>query len=144
MPGWRLGRPHLVQAGLRGVVAVAAAGLAVQLVKHLACRARPKAPGAGAFFQGVPCLGADWELFSFPSGHAATATALAIVLGVQVPALRLPAAAAAAVVMLSRVYLGAHFPSDVMAGATLGLVAGILAMAHLEGAPPAGMSPPGP
>lgn len=126
--GRGLGRPHLVDAGLRAAVAVATAGIAVQVVKHLACRARPGAPASGTFFNGVPCLG-EWGAFSFPSGHAATATALALALGLRVPALRIPAAAGALVVLFSRVYLGAHFPSDVLAGATLGVVAAVVAAA---------------
>ena len=127
--GWALGRSHLVQAGLRAAVALAAAGIAVQVVKHLACRARPMAAAAGTFFHGVPCLGGGPAVFSFPSGHATMATALALALGLRVPALRLPAAAGAAVVWVSRVYLGAHFPSDVLAGATIGAIAGVLAAA---------------
>lgn len=134
LAGWALGRSHLVQAGLRAAVAVGAAGIAVQVIKHVACRARPDSPGAGAFFHHIPCLGAMWGLFSFPSGHAATAAALAVALGLRVPALRLPAAAGVIVVMVSRVYLGAHFPSDVLAGATLGAVAAVLAAA--PGGPP--------
>lgn len=126
--GRTLGRPHLVDAGIRAAVAVAAAGIATQVVKHLACRARPGASASGTFFNGVPCLG-GWDVFSFPSGHAATATALALALGLRVPALRLPAAAGALIVVFSRVYLGSHFPSDVLAGVTLGAVAAILAMA---------------
>jgi membrane-associated phospholipid phosphatase len=117
-----------------GLAAVGAAGIAVQVIKHVACRARPDSPGAGAFFHHIPCLGAMWGLFSFPSGHAATAAALAVALGLRVPALRLPAAAGVIVVMVSRVYLGAHFPSDVLAGATLGAVAAVLAAA--PGGPP--------
>ena len=136
--GWRMARWHWVQAGLRGAMAVAAAGLAVQAVKHVACRARPMAAAAGSFFHGVPCLAGEPAFFSFPSGHATTAAALAVALGLQAPALRLPAVAGVAVVMVSRVYLGAHFPSDVLAGATLGAIAGILT------AGPAGPAPPAP
>jgi membrane-associated phospholipid phosphatase len=139
LAGWVLGRSYLVRGGLRAAVAVAAAGIAVQVIKHLACRARPSVAGGGTFFHHVPCVWGLWDFYSFPSGHAATAAALAAALGVGAPALRLPLAAGVVVVMVSRVYLEWHFPSDVLAGATLGAIAGILAAAPggPEGTPPA-------
>jgi len=140
--GWALGRSRLVQAGLRAAVALSAAGIAVQVLKHLACRARPTAAAPGTFFHGVPCLGGEPAFFSFPSGHATMVTALALALGLRVPALRLPAAAGVAVVMVSRVYLGAHFPSDVLAGATLGAIAGILAAAPIHSPAPTPLAAP--
>jgi undecaprenyl-diphosphatase len=58
---------------------------------------------------------------SFPSGHAATAFAAAGVVALLHPRLRVAALGLAALVALSRVYLGVHYPSDVLAGAVLGL-----------------------
>lgn len=130
LAGWALGRSHLVQAGQRAAVALVAAGIAAQVVKHLACRARPMVPAAGTFFHGVPCLGGGAEFRSFPSGHATMGTALGLALGLRLPGSRIPAAAGVAIVLVSRVYLGAHYPSDVLAGATLGAVAGVLAAGH--------------
>jgi undecaprenyl-diphosphatase len=62
---------------------------------------------------------------SFPSGHAATAFAAATVVAVLRPALRWPALGLATIVALSRVYLGVHFLSDVLAGAVLGTAVGL-------------------
>jgi membrane-associated phospholipid phosphatase len=67
--------------------------------------------------------------FSFPSGHTTTATMgyilIAWLLAQLWPARRIPlfvgAAVVAAAVGLSRVYLGVHWPSDVLAGWALGL-----------------------
>ena len=58
---------------------------------------------------------------SFPSGHAATAFAAAAAVGSLHPRLRIPVFALAALVALSRLYLGVHYPLDVAAGAALGL-----------------------
>ena len=75
---------------------------------------------------------------SFPSGHASGSFCVAAFLAVALPAAwpgstwrgQLVAAATvglAALVALSRVYLGAHFPSDVMAGAATGTCFGAAA-----------------
>lgn len=65
--------------------------------------------------------------FAFPSGHAARAFALAASLA---PIARRPVAitllSIAALVGLSRIYLGLHWPSDVIGGATLGIVIALL------------------
>ncbi len=58
---------------------------------------------------------------AFPSSHAARAFALAALLGSRWAAGRGPLLALAAAVALSRTYLGVHLPSEVAAGAALGL-----------------------
>ncbi|GAB2892734.1 bifunctional phosphatase PAP2/diacylglycerol kinase family protein [Streptomyces deserti] len=58
---------------------------------------------------------------SFPSGHAASAAAFAAGVALESPAWGAAVAPVAAAVALSRVYTGVHFPSDVVAGAALGV-----------------------
>jgi len=57
---------------------------------------------------------------SFPSGHSATAAAGAITLSVLYPPIAPVLVPAALLVVLSRLYLGVHFPFDVLAGAVIG------------------------
>ena len=59
--------------------------------------------------------------YSFPSGHATVAFACATILALAVPRLRWPLYALAGLIAFSRVYVGVHFPLDVVAGAALGV-----------------------
>jgi undecaprenyl-diphosphatase len=63
--------------------------------------------------------------YSFPSGHATVSFACATVLVLAVPRLRVPLFAFAALISFSRVYVGVHYPFDVLAGAVLGVAIAI-------------------
>jgi undecaprenyl-diphosphatase len=64
------------------------------------------------------------DQFSFPSGHTITAFAVAVPLGLTYPTLMVGLMVCAISVAASRVLLGMHFLSDVLAGATLGAALG--------------------
>ena len=70
---------------------------------------------------------------SFPSGHSATAAAGAITLSILYPPFAPALVLAGSLVVLSRVYLGVHFPFDVLAGIFIGTAtsAVVLAVASL-------------
>ncbi len=66
---------------------------------------------------------------SFPSGHTATAVAAAVVLSVLAPRAVPLFVLLAAGVAYSRLYVGAHFPLDVVGGAVLGAAIALLLLA---------------
>jgi undecaprenyl-diphosphatase len=107
--------------GLMSGLAVALAGIVDQFLKNLLCRARPNAATAGAFLARFPCFPTPYALASFPSGHTTTAFALATVLSLWYPRGRWVWGGGAVLVGWSRIVLGSHFPSDVLAGAVLGV-----------------------
>ena len=67
---------------------------------------------------------------AFPSGHTAYAFAGATLLGARYPKLRIPLYIGAGLVGVTRIYLGRHYASDVIAGAAVGTITGVLVSRH--------------
>ena len=111
------GDEYLTRTALQSGVSLAAASAVLFTVRAAVRRPRPER------FQ------SDWWESAFPSGHVTTYFSIATVYAVRYPRLRWPLTAAGVLVGLSRVYLGEHYPSDVLAGAALGAGAGLLTCA---------------
>ncbi len=106
------------KAGYLAANAVIYSGIGCTALKVLLGRARPQM-GDGPYAFTGPCIREGYN--SMPSGHSATAFALATVLARQYPKYRALFYTGAALVALSRVYERAHWPSDTLVGAAIGV-----------------------
>ncbi|MFI5804969.1 bifunctional phosphatase PAP2/diacylglycerol kinase family protein [Streptomyces sp. NPDC051561] len=114
------GGPAARRAARRGVGSLALASLATNAVAKYAVRRSRPASG------GVPLIRrpskAPWTP-SFPSGHSASAAAFVTGVALEAPRYGALLAPVAAAVAFSRVYVGVHYPGDVLAGCALGVAA---------------------
>jgi len=102
------------------VIAAALGALAAGLVKRLVARDRPAH---------LPLLVRPLRSGSFPSGHAASSAAAACVLLAVAPGLAPIWIAMAVTMAASRVYVGVHYPTDVLAGVGVGVLTWALPIA---------------
>lgn len=104
-----------VETGLRMLAAGAIGLVAYKLLKSGTHRARPY-----QVLRGIRLGIAPLDAFSFPSGHTLHAVAFTLVAVSYFPVLAPALVPFTLLVALSRVVLGLHYPSDVLAGAAIG------------------------
>ncbi|MCB1960310.1 MAG: phosphatase PAP2 family protein [Rhodocyclaceae bacterium] len=117
-------RPRIAAAGLLAWPA------GVVLIRGLKWWIDAPRPAASLPADSFHLIGPELTRYSFPSGHTATAFALAAALLYSVDhrtrrRWALPVALAAALVGVSRIAVGAHWPVDVLGGAALGWLCGL-------------------
>lgn len=113
------GGPHKFGALGAGMTASACGILLFRLLKGASRRQRPCEIEPHCWSSILPP-----DKYSFPSGHSITAFSVATTLGLFYPVLQLPLLAAAVLIAASRIVLGMHFLSDVLAGTALGVALG--------------------
>ena len=118
---WLIGSPEIKQWALRMILVVLALAFSVMVIKFSIRRPRPEGEFGEIYRRSDP--------HSFPSGHAARSMLLAVLAIGWGPAwLAAILVPWAPLVSLARVVLGLHFPTDVLAGGLLGLIAGLIAV----------------
>lgn len=116
-----IGGPRGRRAASRGVGAIAlASAIANGPMKLLVPRRRPASRSLRALVR-TPSSS------SFPSGHSASAFAFATAVGGEIPALAPVLVPLAGVIAYSRVHTAVHYPTDVVAGAAIGVACGTVA-----------------
>ncbi|WP_111497441.1 phosphatase PAP2 family protein [Marinobacter bohaiensis] len=115
------------EAGLALALLMAATGLVCTLtyksLKKTLIRERPFIS-----FPAIHCGTPPLDRYSFPSGHTLHAVCFNTLLALTLPTLALVILPFTLSVAASRVVLGLHYPSDVLAGAVIGSVMGALAV----------------
>lgn len=122
---WLLGNAEWKYKAVLFVFAIGVCALVVQVIKLAVRRERPAGEWGQLYRKADP--------HSFPSGHAARALMLSV-LGVIVgPAwLAIVLVLWGPLVALARVAMGVHYVSDILAGATLGLIFGLITPALFQ------------
>jgi undecaprenyl-diphosphatase len=108
---------------LAALIAFAIGLVAHTQIKRCVRRLRP--------YELLPKIRVDFtplERFSFPSGHTTHAFLMATLLAGFFPVLLAPVVIWAILIGISRIYLGVHYLSDVLAGALLGTICGFVGL----------------
>jgi undecaprenyl-diphosphatase len=112
----------LHQASRQALATLVGSHVIVQLLKRIIVRGRP------AEVCDLEATIREPDRYSFPSGHATASMAVALAYGAAFPAFAVPLLLLAILVGFSRIRLGVHYPSDVLAGQ---LIAGATAAVTL-------------
>jgi undecaprenyl-diphosphatase len=126
-----LGGENGRKVALLGLAALFISNVAVVFLKYLVVEPRPFLT-----LPNVELLVSENEIYSFPSGHTASSFAAATLLGLKYrlnykgKSFRLvyPLLAFAAVIGFSRIYIGVHYPLDVVFGAAVGILSALLVL----------------
>jgi len=119
------GKTMLAARSLFIWLSIACSGIAADILKFIFGRARPKLLfGDGSYGFEFFKIAHSWT--SFPSGHATTAISLGVALALLFPRFARAILIFAVVVAFSRVFIAAHFVSDVLIGSLIGGVTAVL------------------
>ena len=121
--GWGTDDHHMAATGMSAMLSQITAGLTTMTVKAIVRRNRPYTTLRGVRIPTGQEIG-----HSFPSGHSGIAWALStsVMIGYPKWYVIVPAAIYATSVSLSRPFVGVHYPSDILVGATIGAGAAFL------------------
>ncbi len=104
---------------------------ALELPLYVVLKRRIKRPRPCDFLLNLRAQVTPLDKFSLPSGHTAAACLMASIISHYYPSFAVLAYSWAALIGLSRVLLGVHYPTDVVAGMVLGMTIAFLSLSIL-------------
>ncbi len=113
--------------GLILIASILLTRLAYEPIKGIVARPRPFEIMEGVHLPCGESLG-----FSFPSGHTTVAFIVAVILSSHFRKWRKVFYSLAVTVAISRIYIGVHYPSDVIGGAMVGVAVGLISVALIR------------
>lgn len=121
--GMGRGDARLLRAGARMLAAHALAIMAKNFFKRSVDRTRPARLATKGSYERGPGKRFESAYNSFPSGHTASAVAVSRAFGREYPGMAGPALAGASLLSALQLIRSKHFATDIVAGASLGLIA---------------------
>jgi membrane-associated phospholipid phosphatase len=121
--GLATANPRTLRAGARMLAAHALATMFKNVGKRMVDRTRPSLIAEDGEYESGKGTRFDTEYNSFPSGHTASSIAVARALGREYPEKQGTGLALASTIAGLQVVRGKHYPSDVVAGAAIGVMA---------------------
>lgn len=116
-----IGDTFVRHMGIRSLVALIVSHIFVQILKKTVTRVRPKDA-----LSDINTFNVSLDRYSFPSGHTTAIFSIAVTVSFYLPWLAFIVIPLALLVGVSRIYLGVHYPSDVIAGIILAIATSAL------------------
>ncbi len=112
--------------GIQGTITLAISQTITYGLKSLLSRERPY-----NILKGLNTFDIILKDYSFPSGHTSASFAIATTVALNIPKLSIVVFIIALIIGVSRIYLGVHYPTDVVAGMILGIGSAIVTHIYL-------------
>ncbi len=126
-----LGKGKARLIGGEGLIALSISQTIVSIIKKVLERERPY-----KILESINTFGIELKDYSFPSGHTTAGFTIATVLSFNIPSLSILFYLIALTIGISRMYLGVHYPTDVVAGMILGILTSTIVhfklLTHIE------------